>query len=615
MLAACTKDNLGDIPKEPTPSDKIMQYSDTAAKGRLLVCLSEGVDRIDAEGIALDVEPLFRAATGSATLDRWRLVHFDSSLDLRSVAEVIARDKGVERVEYDLRMKRISSKALAMPTSRPEPTRSVEMPFDDPELPWQWHYYNDGSVGEHCVAGADINLLNAWRYTAGDRRIIVAVVDGGIMADHPDLAANMWVNEAEKSGQEGVDDDGNGYVDDVHGYNFVADSGAITADAHGTHVAGTISAVNNNGYAVCGIAGGTGNDDGVRLMSIQIFEGDEGCFQHQIARGFQYAADNGAVIINNSWGYEPGGCTSDNQFEQYNSVLKEAIDYFRANARLEGVIEGGVAIFAAGNETYPEADYPGAYHSNICVSAISSDYTAAYYTNYGPGVNIAAPGGDANYGTIHCVSSTSTDLTWGYEYMQGTSMATPHVSGCAALALSYAIKQGYSLTADELRRFILTSVHDINGYQTGSKHCYDFNTGSWNDMSLEPYVRKLGAGHIDAHLLLMQMDSTPCLYFKTGESALLSLDEYFGDGSEELSYAGCEVTSEVREALGITADPSIENGMLRIECTKPGVGRITVGAIIGGESLGGGDSMGGMLVEREFELVVRGSVAENGGWL
>lgn len=621
VLTACVKDNLGDIPAEQKPSDKIHNWSESAAKGRLMVRLAEGVEEIDAKGIALDIEPLFPTSTGSAKLDRWHLVHFDKSLDLRTVAEAIAQDGGVERVEYDIKIKRIVSEAEPMPTMRPEPTRSVELPFDDPELPYQWHYYNDGSLSdyanypEQCLVGADINLLNAWKYTAGDNRVIVAVMDGGIMTDHPDLEANMWVNEAEKNGLEGIDDDGNGYVDDINGYNFVSDSGAITADDHGTHVAGTIGAVNNNGYAVCGIAGGTGNNDGVKIMSIQIFEGEESCYQHQIARGFQYAADNGAILINNSWGYDPASYTSDNEFEQWDSVLKNAIDYFQSNACLDGVMEGGVAIFAAGNEIYPQPCYPGAYHEYVCVTAMSSNYTAAYYTNYGPGCNVVAPGGDANYGTLFCISSTSIDLTWGYEYMQGTSMATPHVTGCAALALSYALKQGYTLTPDYLRTLIQTSVHDINAYQTGIKRYYDYTQGSYYNMDLATYAKKLGSGYIDAHLLLMQMDSTPCLYFKTGVAALLSLDEYFGGGSVDLTYQGCEVSDEVRDALGMQGRPRIENGMLSIQCNNPGSGRIKVKAIIGGDIVGGGDVMGGMVVEREFELVVRGAKAENGGWL
>ena len=164
------------------------------------------------------------------------------------------------------------------------------MPFNDPKLQDQWHYINlgDVSVAPTSRVGADVNVKDAWNLTTGDSRIIVAICDEAVKYNHPDLQANMWVNEGEIA-DNGIDDDGNGYIDDVHGFNFLSpydkETGTwevlplswdkVNDSGHGTHVAGTIAAVNNNGMGVCGIAGGrTGNGDGVRIMTCQLFSGN-----------------------------------------------------------------------------------------------------------------------------------------------------------------------------------------------------------------------------------------------------------------------------------------------------------------------------------------------------
>lgn len=624
FVVGCVNDPAGELPAKVSPSSKIVNMNAEPAPGFLMVRLAEDVDAAVFNEImdtTVEASLLYpRSKTRAASkFDNWYLLKFDDKADVRAIAEHIAMDERVKKIEFDVLIQRPMYKRLEKPTTRPEITRAEVYPFDDPELPWQWHYNSDGwmSSDYNYKIGADINLLNAWRYCTGDNRVIVAVIDGGVMYNHRDMADNMWVNEAEKNGKSGVDDDGNGYVDDIYGYNFVKGSGNVTADDHGTHVAGTISAVNNNGFSGCGIAGGTGNKDGVRIMSLQIFQGNDGCYSHQIAQAFMYAADNGAVLANNSWGYDPGVYVSDSEFERWDSQIYQAVEYFEANAKLEGVIDGGVVLFAAGNETYNEGIYPGAYNKYICVSAMSADYTATGYTNYGPGVNVCAPGGDSIDGTAMTISSTSVYYanSDGYEYMEGTSMATPHVTGCAALAISYAAQTGKKLTANELKRLILTSVHDINQYQTGTKRAFDYDAGRYVNLNLSAYKGKLGTGYIDAHLMLMQMNSTPCLYFRTGEQGEYALDVYFGDGAKDLTYDGVVVSSQVKSELGITTDPTIVNGMLKITCSKPGSGRITVKAIAGGNKKGGGNSMGGMAIEREFEIVVRGAVATNGGWL
>jgi hypothetical protein len=134
-------------------------------------------------------------------------------------------------------------------------------------------------------------------------------------------------------------------------------------------------------------------------------------------------------------------------------------------------------------------------------------------------------------------------------------------------------------------------------------------------MSIDKYKNKMGTGYIDAHLLLMQLDSTPCLYLSAGEQKSISLEEYFGGGAKDITYKGVEISDEVKSSLGITTTPTVEKGVLTICCTKAGSGRIKVKAIAGDTLVGGNMIIGGMAMEREIEVVVRESVAANGGWL
>lgn len=628
MAAACTQDITNDIEQSSTPQAMIINTPENAEAGSLLIKLrnySESFMPEAVEGVEFDVRPLVpagRATTEelySEELYRWWVVEFDTTSDVEDVAKMLAKDSRLEAVEYNVKIEPIISEPVAIDAMpQRSVTRSHELPFNDPYLVEQWHYHNDGSLnwGDDTFfqVGADINLLEAWKHTAGDKRVIVAVLDGGVKFNHPDLKDNMWINEAEANGKAGVDDDGNGYVDDIHGFNFNDDNSEIWFDDHGTHVAGTIAAVNNNGEGVAGVAGGSGKGDGCRIMTCQIFQNGKSTSEDKIAAAIKYAADNGAAIINNSWAYSKGVYTSDKVFNNNFSVLMDAISYFEKNAGIEGVIDGGMIIFAAGNDNYNVPSYPGAYYSHICVTAMGPDYKAASYTNYGPGANICAPGGEMNvdeagpwYGGV--VSTTADGSYYG---MQGTSMATPHVSGCVALGLSHALKIGRSLSVEEYKALIISSVHDIDCYQTGTKQ----NVFTSTTIDLTKYVGKLGAGYIDAHQLLMQIEGTPCLYVEAdNKEHSLSLDNYFGDGSSSLSYSNVAISNEDMASLGMSSKPTIKGGKLTVKCSKRGTGRVSVTAIIGGTSVGGGDNMGGMEVTREFMIVARPNIASNGGWL
>lgn len=363
---------------------------------------------------------------------------------------------------------------------------SVEM--NDPLFSeYQWHYCNTGEY--EFKPGIDMGLTAAWEQFGvfGNKEVIVAVVDSGVEYTHEDLSPNMWVNEAELNGIEGVDDDGNGYKDDIYGYNFSGNSAVINFDSHGTHVAGTIAAANNNGIGVCGIAGGYYPDiPGVRIMTLQVLDDKYPNASYSLLRVYQYAAENGATILNNSWGYEQ-------TFKNMPNADKEAIDYFNKYAGLDengnqvGPMKGGLAIFAAGNEA-EDLSYPAAYEGVIAVAAIGPKGKASYYTNYGEWVDVCAPGGDhkvdSKYGGIY-----STGLNNSYVTMQGTSMACPHVTGIAALVLSASGGPGY--TSEDLKEAILNSADPF---------IYEYN----QDME-----GLLGKGMVNAALAMSSLNTTP----------------------------------------------------------------------------------------------------------
>jgi Subtilase family. len=268
----------------------------TKSTGGVLSTGIQPLDRVNAKLTAVEMKrvfpysPRYEEKHRKYGLDLWYEVKYTSEVSPReAVAQYLGVD-GVSFAEPVLQKKLITGEVKNVPV----PTSNGTEPFDDPYLSKQWHYHNTGELTE-SVAGGDINLYEGWKIETGKPNVVVCVVDGGVDIDHEDLAANIWVNESEKNGEEGVDDDGNGYVDDINGYNFVSNSARITDHFHGTHVAGTVAAVNNNGVGVAGVAGGSGNNDGVRLMSAQIFSEEAGNSSNTAA-GIVYGADNGAVI-------------------------------------------------------------------------------------------------------------------------------------------------------------------------------------------------------------------------------------------------------------------------------------------------------------------------------
>ena len=408
---------------------------------------------------------------------------------------------------------------------------------------------------------------------------------------------------------------------------------------HGTHVAGVVGAVNGNGIGISGVAGGTGKGDGVRLMSCQIFEGGRSS-NDASAVAFYYAAKNGASIAQCSFGWQGGMFESDRKYKDAYGVEYAAIQYFMDPKNNNSkVLDSNIMIFAAGNEASRQSSYPGALEEVVCVTALGPDLLPAInYTNYGAGCNIAAPGGDYFIGSLYQgeinrsqVLSTfinTVEITakvgmpkeagHDYAYMQGTSMACPHVSGIAALGLSYAYKLGKKFTREEFVSMLLTSVDDIDARLTAGSKPAGLSNGNIVTGDLAPYRKQMGTGAVDTWQFLMAIEGTPSIIVKTGESARYDISSYFGGNAVNLTYLGVEIDAQSKESLGLKSDPEIAYGKLKINPTKVGSGKITVRAIAGADADGkvdGNSQIGGSEIVRTISVMSRGVSSKNGGWL
>ena len=465
MMAACAKEAIPGhdsvVEKEPVSeeeslyepgiavvkfSDSMIQAIESDLNAGKLATKSMGLNQALDELSITSMERLFPYAgeyeprTRREGLHRWYVIHFDQNVPQTKASADLSAIPGVELVEGQHKI--------------------ATLGFNDPRLSDQWNLINKAE-GSSYRKGADINVSEVWeKFTVGRPGVIVGLVDGGADLAHPDLAKNCIPGNGEGS------------------WNFVDNNDKIVAHQHGTHVAGIIAAINNNGMGVCGVAGGdaAAGKSGVKLLSCQIFQTNPNTGKDRggnTASAVTWAADHGAVIINNSWGYTPDangdGKISDSEKETYlkatiSAADKAALDYFikyagcdnDGNQRADSPMKGGVAIFAAGNDAIANG-IPANYEEVIAVGAIGPNGARASYSNYGDWVDICAPGGDSRYASV-----LSTIPSSKYGSLSGTSMACPHVTGVAALIVSYFGKEGF--TNEDLKAKLLGGTSKKKGF-------------------------------------------------------------------------------------------------------------------------------------------------------
>ncbi len=405
-----------DIPLHITPGELLIRLTPEAAADVERSPTDAPISILHAKHNVQSLHPLFpylARPSLNPDLKRIYLLRFALDAPLEALKAAYQQNPLVEAVEYNYL----------------RPTLADPITPNDPKYPEQWSL-------------PLMKLPQAWALEKGDQSVVIAIIDSGIDYRHDDLAPKAWLNPGEIP-ENGLDDDGNGYIDDVHGWDFTdapnlqaegdyleGDNEPIDERGHGTHVAGIAGAMPNNGIGIAGVAWES------PLMAIRAglsLGGSSRLQDDDSASAIIYAADNGAKVINMSWGSE-----------HRSFVIQNAIDY--AYAR------GVVLVAAAGNSQKPAAIFPAAYRKVIAVASTEQNQQRFYQSNFGASIDIGAPGNVI----------LSTQINNQYRLLTGTSMASPHVAGVAALLLA----KRPTLTHEEVRHILINTADPV--YQEDS---------------------------------------------------------------------------------------------------------------------------------------------------
>ena len=378
-------------------------------------------------------KPIFPSSTNFSPLQRTYLLRFSTTTNLPALKAAFEENNLIEEVEYNYL----------------RPTLGNDIVPNDPRYSEQWSL-------------PLIGIPQVWGIEKGNLDVVIAIIDSGIAYRHDDLAPKIWVNPGEIPDNR-LDDDGNGYIDDMHGWDFTdapnlqaegdftdGDNEPIDESGHGTHVAGIAGALPNNGIGIAGVAWNC------PLMAVRAglsLGGSSRMQDDDSAAAIVYAADNGANIINMSWGSA-----------QHSFIIQDAIDY--AHAR------GSLLIGAAGNSKKAESFFPAAYRKVISVASTNQHKQLFNRSNFGASVDIGAPGN----------AILSTQINNSYRILTGTSMAAPHIAGIAALMQS----KRSTLTNEEIRQILINTADVILDKDTE-----------------EPDPKLVGAGTVNAERALL----------------------------------------------------------------------------------------------------------------